>query len=446
MRILFFSYNHPLVTPGGAQLVAHEMFAAARAAGHDCVFLAALEAEHESAYGKPGAPIVPAPGLSGEYFYFPQRYAFPNLSTGDWRSLHFLREFIERFRPDVVHFHHYHRLGVEALRCARIAAPQAVIGLTMHEMMLMCMADGQMVKRGPGRELCHAATPIDCAKCFPESRPEFFVLRARYLKAALEDCDLFVFPSSFLARRYVDWGVPAEKCAIVPNGQFHPAPDFDRSQHSPQVNRFGFFGQFIDNKGVDVILEALILLARERRVPSCGLVVEINGGNRHYASGPYIEKINRLVGELERLAVGPIRVQENGLYGRGDLRTRMQAVDWVITPSTWWEVFGLVVSEAWMFGRPVIAAAIGGLAERVVNGVNGFTFPPRDARALAELIVGLAGQRGKWLQVAGALQPPWSEKQMLDAHVGLWSEVAARRKNPSAINHEGRQRVRTRGP
>lgn len=444
MRILFCAYNHPLVTPGGAQLVAHEMFETARAAGHDCRFLAALEVEHEPIYGKPGAPIVPAPGLSGEYFYFPQRYAFPNLSTGDWRSLQFLREFIERFRPDVVHFHHYHRLGVEALRCARLAAPEAVIGLTLHEMMLMCMADGQMVKRGPARELCHAATPIDCAKCFPENRPEFFALRARYLKAALEDCDVLMFPSTFLARRHVGWGAPAEKCAVVPNGQIHPAPDFDRTQHSSQVNRFGFFGQFIDNKGVDVILEALILLARERRVPACGLVIEINGGNRHYASGAYVERINRLAGELESLAVGPIRVQENGVYGRADLRARMQAVDWVITPSTWWEVFGLVVSEAWMFGRPVIAAAIGGLAERVVDGVNGFTFPPRDARALADLMAGLAGQRAKWLQVAGGLQPPWNERQMLEAYVGLWSEAAARRRAPQPVGGVSRNRAGAR--
>ena len=44
-----------------------------------------------------------------------------------------------------------------------------------------------------------------------------------------------------------------------------------------------------------------------------------------------------------------------------------------------------------MFGRPVIATSIGALAERVRDGIDGFTFPLRDARALGELIAALCG-------------------------------------------------------
>ena len=45
----------------------------------------------------------------------------------------------------------------------------------------------------------------------------------------------------------------------------------------------------------------------------------------------------------------------------------MARVDWCIVPSTWWEIFGLVISEAWMFGKPVICSNVGGPAERVVD-------------------------------------------------------------------------------
>ena len=38
----------------------------------------------------------------------------------------------------------------------------------------------------------------------------------------------------------------------------------------------------------------------------------------------------------------------------------MARVDWSIVPSTWWEIFGLVISEAWMFGKPVICSNRGG--------------------------------------------------------------------------------------
>jgi len=422
MRIVYVSYLHPAVAPGGAQQVAYELFQASLQKGHDAYFIAALEQHHDAVYGKPGAPIVPVQGADHEYFYFPQNYDFLHLSVGDWRSTNFFRELIERLEPDVVHFHHYHRVGVESFRATRLAAPNAVISLTFHEMMAICMADGQMVKRG-SRELCHKATPLDCNKCFPDLRGEFVTLRAARLKAALEECDLFIFPSEFVAERYVDWGLAADKCVVIQNGQVNLGAEFDRTQHSRLVNRFGFFGQFIDNKGVDVILDALLILGKEQRTPNCGILVEINGGNKHYASKAYFDKIMRQVEELRKIKNGRIEVRERGPYSRDEVADRMRAVDWVLVPSTWWEIFGLVVSEAWMFGRPVIASAIAGLKERVQPDVNGFTFPARDSRALADLIVSLTGNEEQWLQTNRTIEQPWSEFEMLDAHESAWLDV-----------------------
>ena len=430
MRIVYVSYMHPEVAPGGAQQVAYELFRASLAEGHDAFLISALEANHEAEYGKPGAPIVPMHGEERQYFFFPQHYDFVHLSVGDWRSLKFFGELIERLKPDVVHFHHYHRIGIEAIRAARLAAPKATICLTLHEMMAICMADGQMLKR-PSRDLCHAATPIECNRCFPDLRPEFMTLRAARLKAVLEDVDRFIFPSEFLAERYVDWGLPGEKCAVIPNGQVHPAPGFDRRQHSPQVNRFGFFGQFIDNKGIDVILEALIILGKENRMPACGIVLDINGGNEHYATPAYLAKIHAQMSELQTLKVGPLQVRSRGRYTRDQLADRMKDVDWVIAPSTWWEVFGLVVSEAWMFGRPVIVSNIGGLGERVKDGVNGCKFPARDARILASIIAQQAADEARWLRFNQDIVRPWSNVEMLRAHERLWAE-------PSLINVSNR--------
>jgi glycosyltransferase involved in cell wall biosynthesis len=434
MRVVYVSYLHPAVAPGGAQQVAYEMFQASLKRGHDAYLIAALEDNHDQVYGKPGAPIVPMQGEERQYFYFPQGYDFLHLSVGDWRSIQFLRELVERLKPDVVHFHHYHRVGVESIRAARLAAPDALICFTFHEMMGICMANGQMVKRG-SRDLCYAASPVACNKCFPDLRPEFVTLRRLRLLAALGECDVFAFPSEFIAERYVDWGLPQEKCVVIPNGQVNLGIGADLGQHSRLVNRFGFFGQFIDNKGVDVILEALLILAREQRVPAAGIVVEINGGNKHYASGPYLEKITQQVEELRKLQSGRITVRENGAYGRDQLGQRMAAVDWVIVPSTWWEIFGLVVSEAWMFGRPVIASAIAGLKERVVSGVNGFTFTVRDSRTLADLLVSLVGNEQQWQQVNRSIEAPWTDAEMLEAHVSVWEEQASQKKRRSDSRH-----------
>ena len=188
------------------------------------------------------------------------------------------------------------------------------------------------------------------------------------------------------------------------------------------MNRFGFFGQFLDNKGVDVILDALILLAQQRRIPTQGIVLELNGANEHYASSAYLEKVKGKIAEVAKLAAGPIMIRHPGQYARDQLADRMRAVDWVIVPSTWWEVFGLVASEAWMFGRPVIASDIGGLGERVRDNVDGFKFPARDVPALASLLVRLTGSEREWMRVNGQISAHWRLDEMFAAHMDLWRE------------------------
>ena len=98
----------------------------------------------------------------------------------------------------------------------------------------------------------------------------------------------------------------------------------------------------------------------------------------------------------------------------------MAGVDWVVAPSTWWEVFGLVVSEAWALGRPVIVSAIAGLAERVRADVDGLTFPPGDAEALADVLARACGDAGLWSRLAGGIRPPTDGDAMFDAHEKLY--------------------------
>ncbi|WP_020174612.1 glycosyltransferase family 4 protein [Methyloferula stellata] len=422
MRILHVSYLHPAITPGGAQQVAFELFQASIDQGHEAVLISALEIGHEDAFGKPGAPIVPFHGQSNQYLFFPQFYEFPHLSTGDWRSVQFFREFVEQFSPDVIHFHHYHRIGVECIRAARLGAPHAVISLSFHEMLAICMADGQMVTT-KDRQLCHAATPLACHLCFSHLRPEFFTLRTQRLQALLDECDAFIFPSEFLSDRYLSWGLSGSKSVVIPNGQIDLSGAFNRTSHSKTLNRFGFFGQFIDNKGIDIVLEALILLAREKRVPTGGIIFEINGSSKNFASGAYLERIQQLLETLSSMENTGIRIIDRGRYDRHELAGRMSTIDWVLVPSTWWEVFGLVVSEAWMFGRPVIAAAIGGLAERVKDDVNGYTFSPRDPRSLADRLSDLIGNEERWEAAHTGCERPWTHVDMLNAHISIWQEM-----------------------
>ena len=58
-----------------------------------------------------------------------------------------------------------------------------------------------------------------------------------------------------------------------------------------------------------------------------------------------------------------------------------------MAPSVWWEPLGLVTYEAYDYGKPMLAAASGGLTETVEDGVTGLLHQPGDAEDLARTVV-----------------------------------------------------------
>src|SRR5260370_1273116 len=83
-------------------------------------------------------------------------------------------------------------------------------------------------------------------------------------------------------------------------------------------------------------------------------------------------------GQRAALPVNERIVAFNGSYDTRGLANRMARVDWCVVPSTWWETFALVISEAWMFKKPVICSNVGAMADRVGDEVDGLHFEVSD--------------------------------------------------------------------
>ena len=58
----------------------------------------------------------------------------------------------------------------------------------------------------------------------------------------------------------------------------------------------------------------------------------------------------------------------------------------VVACVPWYEPFGMVAAEALACGVPVVASAVGGLVDTVVDGVSGYHVPPRSPEPLAGAI------------------------------------------------------------
>ncbi len=418
LKVLLVSLFHPEIVRGGAQQIAYELFdGLRRETGVDATLLAAVDPT-QGAYYKAGACITGFDGRPGEFLFLSRGYDYWWHKTSDPRLLDAYAEFLAELRPDVVHFHHFLLLGLDLLTFTRRILPDARIVFTLHEFLAICNANGQMLRLSDG-SLCDRASPTRCHQCFPERAPEAFFLRELWVKRHFGAVDVFTTPTRYMIEHYVAWGLPRERVVHVTNGQrdYAAASGVRPKRAGTRRNRFGFFGQMVDQKAVWLILQAVAHLRAQGFADFC---VEINGDNLRYASEARRAEIAAF---REAEAARPFderRVAFNGAYEVGQLGARMGRIDWCIVPSVWWETFALVISEAWMFGKPVIASDIGAMRERIGDDVDGLLFAAGDAQALAETMLRAASEDGLHERLVAGIRPPPGQAPMVQGMLAAY--------------------------
>lgn len=401
LRILQISHDHPDWTPGGTEIVAHDLHRALERRGVSSTFLAASTTlqRPDSASGSLGRQGGDMVLQTGGY----DRFLMNRLDGLRW--LDSLGRLIGEVQPDVVHLHGIDRVGAEIIPALRRLAPSTRIVLTLHDYQVICPNDGLLLTRAEGAR-CRGASADGCRACFPELGAPRHALRKTYLATILQGVDQFLAPSRFLRDRFLDWGLPAHKLKLMPNAVAPLALMQDRPRATR--DRFAFFGSIAPHKGVLTLLDA----AAQLQAQGAGLRLSLNGGLRH--PEPAFRDAFQ-----QRLAAAQPLAQHLGPYDRSALASRMVDVDWVVVPSIWWENAPLVILEAQAAGRPVIASSLGGMAELVKDGETGLLVPPGDAGALAEVLRSAAREPALWTRLAAA-QPRTSHEAFVDAHLDLY--------------------------
>jgi glycosyltransferase involved in cell wall biosynthesis len=377
--VLVAAHGHPAIAKGGAEIAAWGLYEELSARPDvDAWFLGC-----ESGEGEPHARMT-QPFSDREYIYASRGFDWFRFANPDPLFPAAFRALIETIQPDVIHFHHYGRFGIEVFAIARQIRPDVRIVLTLHEYLAICAHFGQMVTR-PNRHLCNEATLHACNSCFPEIDRSQFFLRKLYIQRFLREVDQFVAPSVFLKGRYVAWGLADASISVIENVVAPAGPRLAPTAVESGVFRVGFFGNISHMKGIGVLLEAARLLAEagERRI-----VIEINGEYR-------LQPPEFQAAFLEQLGKAGSNVIHVGAYDEARVDRLMQRMDVVVVPSIWWENSPVVIQEALRNRRPVVCSDIGGMAEKVRDGVDGYHFPVGSAPALAALLVRLAAEHGR---------------------------------------------------
>lgn len=144
--------------------------------------------------------------------------------------------------------------------------------------------------------------------------------------------------------------------------------------------------------------EARVLLALGRLVPQKGLDVAVRALPRIQAAHPHAVLV--VAGEgAERSALESL-AHDLGVGGAlflpgraGDVTALLERAELLVHPSRW-EGFGLVLLEAMLAARPVVATRVSSIPEIVADDETGLLVPPDDPGALADAVIRVLDDAG----------------------------------------------------
>ena len=251
--------------------------------------------------------------------------------------------------PDVVHAHFWMSALASLDACRALDVPLAV---TFHAL-------GVVKRRHQG-----------CKDTSPSGR---IGIERRIARAA----DLIVATCTDEVFELVRLGAPVRRIRVVPCGVdlglFRP--DGPADARRPGLRRVVIVTRLVERKGVGNVIEAIA------DVPECELVVAGGGESGTLARDGEARRLRRTA----RAHGVSDRVHFLGSIERELVPRLLRSAD-VVACVPWYEPFGIVPLEAAACGVPVVAAAVGGLIDSVVDDVTGVHVPPRSPERIAEVL------------------------------------------------------------
>jgi glycosyltransferase involved in cell wall biosynthesis len=179
-------------------------------------------------------------------------------------------------------------------------------------------------------------------------------------------------------------GRPRARISVIPCGvdlsRFCPEPAVRRDR----LRRVVSVGRLVPRKGFDILIQAM------PAVPDAELVIVGGPDASAVAGDPEAQRLSALATDV---GVAD-RVRLRGSVSRAEMPAVLRGAD-VVACTPWYEPFGIVPVEAMACGVPVLATAVGGMLDTVVDGMTGLLVSPKDPAACANALNWMLADRAR---------------------------------------------------
>ncbi|MEH2191984.1 MAG: glycosyltransferase [Nostoc sp.] len=210
-------------------------------------------------------------------------------------------------------------------------------------------------------------------------------------------------------------GIPEEKLVLCRQGvdptYSKTKPNLKSSIQTSNPLRIGFLGRWDKIKGIHILVEAVCRLPLN--VP---VELVIHGLAQGDEGRAYQQQVLAKAGNDPRICLAePL--------SRADVPHTLASFDVLAVPSQWMETGPLTVLEAQAVGTPVLGSDIGGIAELVKHGVNGWLVPAMDIVAWSEAIAYLTRNRNVLDKLRQAIAPVRMMKEVALEMANLYQQM-----------------------
>lgn len=283
-----------------------------------------------------------------------------------------VRQHLDEFRPDVVVLHNIMPIGSAGLylflKRRRVPIVHFIHNFRPFSVSGYCWGGNKLLPQGLKKNFI----PEILAGAWQESRIKTawygLLIWLLHRLGAFRRIDGWIAISNFMKSAFVEGGIESDRIRVISHSWTPQctAAELASIAGGPAEPMFLFLGRITEEKGLRVLLNAWQLV--EQSSTRGRLVIA--------GDGPLSAEVASRCGEMKRAAYV-------GFTAGEDKKRLLRETTALVVPSIWWEPLGLVLYEAYDYGKPVLAARSGGIVDHVADGETGWLHAPGDSQTLA---------------------------------------------------------------